>query len=110
MSALLRLLGPFIEVAAIVFLTKRLKLTRTLKRAGANAPDRAIPLETSGLGNWWLHRLGAAGVIKQTPGGLYWLDSVAHAEYRRVRVIRVALVLGIAFVLWVVWTRTCCGP
>ena len=106
MSALLRLLTPFIEVAALVFLTKRHKLTRTLRRAGANEPDRAITLETSGLSAWWLRRLGAAGVIKQTPAGLYWLDPVAYGRYRRVRMVRVAVVLVLAFGVWAVWTMT----
>ena len=106
MSALLRLLTPLLEVAALVFLTRRRKLTHTLSRAEANAADRAIPLETSGLSAWWLRRLGAAGVIKQTPAGLYWLDPVAYSSYRRVRIVRVAIVLGLAFGAWTVWTLT----
>ena len=110
MPALLRLLAPLVNVAALVFLTKRLKLTRALTRAGANAAERAIPLEADGLSAWWLNRLRTGGVIRQTPAGAYWLDAEAYGRYRRVRVVRVAIVLGLALGAWAVWTMTtCCG-
>ena len=111
MSALLRLLTPLVQVAALVFLTKRHKLIRGLRHAKATSAERAIPLETSGLGTWWLRRLGTAGVIRQTPSGQYWLDSEAYGRYRRVRIVRVAIVLGLALGAWAVWRMTtCCGP
>ncbi len=106
MPALLRLL---VYVAALVFVTKRRKLIRTLRRAGANDAERAIPLETTGLSAWWLHRLGRAEVIRQTPGGQYWLDPVAHRRYRNVRIVRVAVVLVLAIGAWLVWSTSCCG-
>src|SRR5687767_13257697 len=111
MSALLRLLAPLANVAALVFLTKRRKLTRALMQARADAADRAIPLEAAGLSAWWLNRLRTAGVIRQTPSGQYWLDSEAYGRYRRVRIVRAAIVLGLALGAWTVWTvTTCCGP
>ncbi len=106
MPALIRML---VYVAALVFVTKRRKLIRTLRRAWATDADRAIPLETTGLSTWWLHRLCHAGVIRQTPGGQYWLDPVAYGRYRRVRIVRVAVVLAVAIAAWVVWSTSCCG-
>jgi len=106
MPALLRLLAPLVNIAALVFLTKRRKLTRALKAAGANAPDSAVPLETTGLSEWWLNRLRTAGVIRHTPAGLYWLDPEAYQRYRRVRIRRVAIVLTIALGAWAAWTLT----
>lgn len=110
MPSLLRLLMPLLNVVALVFLTKRRRLTRALKRAGADAPERAITVGADGLSGWWLHRLISADVIQKTPAGLYWLDRAAYGRYRRVRMVRVAIVLGLAGVAWVLWTTTCCGP
>ncbi|HQX80654.1 MAG TPA: hypothetical protein PKW63_02795 [Vicinamibacterales bacterium] len=110
MPVLLRLLAPLLNVAAIVFLTKRRRMIRTLKAAGADSAARAIPLEASGLSAWWLQRLTTSGVIHHTPAGLHWLDSAAHRRYRRVRIIRVAVVLVLAAIAWAAVNWTCCGP
>lgn len=110
MSPLLRLLLPLFNVAALVLVARRRRLLRTLRAVQADAPDRAIALEESGLSGWWLKRLTSAGVFRQTPAGLYWLDTAAYSSYRRVRIIRVAVVLGLAFAAWLVSTMTlCCG-
>jgi hypothetical protein len=110
MSVLLRLLAPLLNVAALVFLTKRRRMIRTLRNAGADRADRAIPLDASGLSAWWLQRLTVSGVIRQTPEGLHWLDSAAYRRYRRVRIIRVAVVLVLAAIAWAAVNWTCCGP
>lgn len=110
MFPLLRALLPLFNVAALVLVARRRRLLRTLRAAGADAPDRAIPLGESGLSAWWLKRLTAAGVVRQTPAGLYWLDAAAYKGYRRVRIVRVAVVLALASGAWFVWTSTmCCG-
>ena len=110
MPALLRLLAPLANIAALVFLTKRRKLTQALKNAGAHAPDRAIALETSGLTGWWLNRLRTAAVIRETPEHRFWLDAEAYARYRRVRIVRVGIVLALALGAWVFWTLTGVRP
>jgi len=104
MSALLRLLTPLMYVVALVLATKRRKLTRALMKAGATAPNRSIPLETSGVSGWWVARLIAAGVIRETSPGRYWLDADTYRRYRRVRVVRVAIILALALAAWAVWT------
>ena len=110
MSPVLRALLPLFNVAALVLVARRRRLLRTLRAVNADEPDRAIRLEESGLSGWWLERLTAAGVFRQTPSGLYWLDSAAYSSYRRARIIRVAVVLGLALTVWFVWTMTvCCG-
>ena len=110
MFSVLRALLPLFNVAGLVLVARRRRLLRTLRAVKADALERAIPLEESGLSGWWLKRLIAAGVIQTTPSGLYWLDAEAYKGYRRVRIIRVAVVLGLAFAAWLVWTMTaCCG-
>jgi hypothetical protein len=108
MFPVLRALLPLFNVAALVLVARRRRLLRTLRAVNADAPDRAIPLEESGLSGWWLKRLTAAGVFKRTPSGLYWLDNSVYSSYRRARIIRVAVVLGLAFGAWFVWTQTLC--
>ncbi len=111
MFPLLRALLPLFNIAALVLVARRRRLVRTLRAADADASDRAVALDDSGLSTWWLRRLIAVGVVRQTPTGLYWLDAEAYKGYRRVRIVRVAGVLGLAFGAWVVWTMTaCCGP
>ena len=104
MPALLRLLAPLANLAALVFLTRRRKVTRALTQAGATTASQAIPLEASGLEAWWLRRLSSDGVIRTTGSGLYWLDSDAYARYRRVRIVRVTVVVAVAFAAWIAWT------
>jgi len=105
MPALLRLLLPLLNVAALVFVARRRRLVRTMRAAGADGPERAIPLEATGLSAWWLRRLSNSGVACRTPAGLYWIDAVAYGRYRRARIIRVAVVLVLAFAGWAYLTR-----
>lgn len=110
MLPLVRALLPLFNIAALVLVMTRRRLLRALRAKDADAPDRAIPIEGSGLSAWWLKRLTAEGVFRRTPAGLYWLDREAYRRYRRVRIIRVAVILVAAAALWVMWTRTCCAP
>ena len=110
MLPLLRPILPLLNIAALVFLMTRRRLLGALRAKAADAPERAIPLEGSGLSAWWLNRLTAEGVFRRTPAGLYWLDREAYRSYRRVRIIRVAVVLVLAAAAWVWFTRTCCAP
>jgi hypothetical protein len=105
MLSLLRVLLPLFNVAALVLVARRRRLLRRLRAAKADAADRAIPLEESGLSAWWLKRLTAAGVVRQTTSGQYWLDAAAYSSYRRERMIRVTVVLGVALLVWVVSTQ-----
>ena len=105
MPSLLRVLLPLFNVAALVLVAGRRRLLRRLRSVKADAPDRAIPLEESGLSAWWLKRLAGAGVVRQTPSGNYWLDAAAYGSYRRTRIIRVAVVLGLALIVWFVSTQ-----
>jgi hypothetical protein len=110
MLPLLRPLLPLVNIAALVFVMTRRRLLGALRARSADAPERAIPLERSGLSTWWLKRLTAEGVFRRTPAGLYWLDREAYRRYRRVRIIRVAVVLVLAAVAWVWFTTACCAP
>ncbi|MEO6223134.1 MAG: hypothetical protein ABIP90_07770, partial [Vicinamibacterales bacterium] len=102
----LRALLPLFNVAGLVLVAKRRQLLRTLRAATADTVDRAIPLMESGLASWWVKRLTTAGVLQQTPEGLYWLDRKAYGRYRQVRLMRVLVVLTLAAGLWIAWTTT----
>jgi hypothetical protein len=61
-------------------------LLERFRVSDATAPGRAQTLNKLGLeGSRYLDRFQSAGVIRQAPGGQYYLDEVAFAAYRRQR-------------------------
>lgn len=103
MLTLLRALAPLLNVLAIVLITRRRRLYRTLRTADADAPERATVIDTSGLTGWLLQRFVDADVVHPTPDGRFWFDRKAMAAYRRRRRIRGATVgfgLLVAVALW----------
>jgi hypothetical protein len=93
MLPLLRGLLPLFNVAALLFVAQRRRVLRTLRQADADTESRAIPVERSGLKGWWLKRLAGSGVLKHTSQGAYWIDEQEYSRYRRVRLLRAAVVL-----------------
>lgn len=81
-----RVLAPILMIGVSVLLASRRWVVRTLERAGADAPERAVaPAARRPMDRWWLRRLERAGVLVPAAAGAYWLQRQAWADYRAAR-------------------------
>jgi hypothetical protein len=97
---LFQALAPIPMAIALGLLASRRRVIRAFERAEALHPSRAIaPPSYRLLGNWWLRRLLAAGVLQESPAGRWWLHEETWRAYRSVRRRRGLTLVAIALTL-----------
>jgi hypothetical protein len=91
--------------AAAVIMTRRKRLIRRFREAGATRPDRAVALETLGERRTWIfNQMVRCGVFLPASDGRFFMDEQAATEFlhrMRMRAIMGAGILLLA--LLIVW-------
>ena len=95
MHPLVRGVSAVAPIIAMAILRTDKRIVRTLRSAGADAPERAVPLTVRRpLGGWRLARLAGAGAIGQV-GDRYFLDLPGYAAFRQRRRLRLLGALAV---------------
>lgn len=89
-------------IAAVVARARR-ELADHFRQAGATGPDTPVDLpETHGVARRTLDRWLRTGVVREAPGGGYWLDEHAYRQSQQLQRRRVLLAVAVVvFILLV---------
>jgi hypothetical protein len=104
-----RIIGPSIGLIAAVVLSRRRRIFRQLRTAGATGPEAAQPVDGTGLTGFWRRKLLAAGVLRPASGERYWLDVETWRAYqgrrkrRALAIVATVGTLALATVAYVAW-------
>ena len=87
--------------AAIAVVARaRRELAEHFRLAGATSPSTPVPLpETHGVGRRALNRWLRTGVVREAPGGGYWLDERAYHQSQQLQ--RRGVLIALAVVLFI---------
>jgi hypothetical protein len=95
-------------IAAAAVASRRRKILRAFREAGATSPEGAVPEATLDThGNLLFRRMVRSGVIVRLPDGRLYLDEAAEDRTRRMRfrILAAILVVAVIALAWVLGLR-----